>query len=151
MTDLPELALSIRQPWCWAILNAGKDIENRDWNSRFRGHICLHASKGMTRFEYEDCLATMHAISEGRPFPSGLTLPAFEELQRGGIVGTVEIIDCVAESMSPWFFGRFGFVLRNVRPTEFIPVKGALGLFKWRDNIAAPEAAAPIVQQGRLL
>ena len=26
-------ALSIRQPWAWAILHAGKDIENRDWRT----------------------------------------------------------------------------------------------------------------------
>lgn len=31
MLDLPELALSVRQPWAWAIIHAGKDIENRSW------------------------------------------------------------------------------------------------------------------------
>lgn len=30
-------AISIRQPWAWLILNAGKDIENRDWPTNFRG------------------------------------------------------------------------------------------------------------------
>jgi hypothetical protein len=44
-------ALSIRQPWAWLILNAGKDIENRDWLTRFRGPFLIHASKGMTRAE----------------------------------------------------------------------------------------------------
>lgn len=150
MTDLPEFALSIRQPWCWAILH-GKDIENRDWPTKVRGRVCLHASKGMTRGEYEDCLATIHGISVERPFPSGLTLPAFDELQRGGIVGTVEITDCVSSSASPWFFGRYGFVLRNAQPTELVPVKGALGLFKWRDNVASSEATPPRAPQGRLL
>jgi len=29
MNDLPVKALSIRQPWVWAILNAGKRVENR--------------------------------------------------------------------------------------------------------------------------
>ena len=29
-------ALSIRQPWAWLILHAGKDIENRDWKPRIR-------------------------------------------------------------------------------------------------------------------
>ena len=32
-------ALSIRQPWAWAIINAGKDIENRQWPTKFRGSI----------------------------------------------------------------------------------------------------------------
>lgn len=48
----------------------------------------------------------------------------------GCIVGTVDIVDCVSKSDSPWFFGRYGFVLAN--PVAFekpIPCKGALGFF----------------------
>lgn len=135
MTDLPRLALSIRQPWAWSILRAGKDIENRDWPTRLRGPICIHAAKGMTRDEYEDCLATAHAISRTTPFPTGLTLPSPADLPRGGIVGTAEIVDCVSDSESPWFFGRYGFVLRQVKPVDFIPVRGALGFFEWRGRL----------------
>lgn len=123
-------AISIRQPWAWCIITAGKDIENRDWPTRFRGTVLIHASKGMTRDEYEGCLGTCHGISERHPFPSGLAMPAFEELQRGGIVGQAEIVDCVTAHSSPWFFGQYGFVLRNARPLPFRPYKGALGLFE---------------------
>ncbi|TPM92691.1 ASCH domain-containing protein [Mesorhizobium sp. B2-1-3A] len=152
MIDLPELAISVRQPWSWAILHAGKDIENRDWPTKVRGRVCLHASKGMTRDEYEDFLDTAHHISLRRPFAPGLALPEFEGLLRGGIVGTVEIVDCVADSTSPWFFGRYGFVLRQPEPLlDFIPVKGALGFFRWRDNLNAATAAKPIPAQGSLL
>jgi hypothetical protein len=49
----PCIALSIRQPWAWLILHAGKDIENRDWPTKYRGPFLIHASKGMTRDEYE--------------------------------------------------------------------------------------------------
>ncbi|TPM41577.1 ASCH domain-containing protein [Mesorhizobium sp. B2-3-4] len=152
MIDLPELALSVRQPWTWSIMHAGKDIENRDWPTRVRGRICLHAAKGMTRDEYEDCLDTLHGISLGHHFPPRLTLPAFDKLDRGGIVGTVDITDCVSASKSPWFFGRYGFVLRNPEPLpEMIPVKGALGFFRWRDNLNVAPAAKPISAQGSLL
>lgn len=122
-------ALSIRQPWAWLIINAGKDIENRDWFSHRCGRILIHASKGTTRDEYEESLLTAHLVSRTRPFPTGLKLPEFSELQRGGIVGWVEITDCVVKSDSPWFFGRYGFVLRNPRPLTFTPYKGALGFF----------------------
>jgi len=59
MTDLPELALSVRQPWAWAIIHAGKDIENRSWQAvnhglRQRGRIAIHAAKGMTNAEYSE-------------------------------------------------------------------------------------------------
>jgi hypothetical protein len=53
LIDLPKLALSVRQPWAWAIIHIGKDIESRDWKSnnpnlRYRGRIALHAAKGTT-------------------------------------------------------------------------------------------------------
>lgn len=136
---IPQFALSIRQPWAWSILHAGKDIENRSWRTRFRGPIALHAAKGLTKAEFEDCLATVHAISETQPFPPGTSMPALAELPRGGIVGVCDIVDCVNQSESPWFFGEdsgaYGFLLANPRPVEFIPVNGALGMFDWRQNL----------------
>lgn len=133
-------AISIRQPWAWAIIHAGKDIENRDWPTRFRGPVLIHASKGMTRAEYEDGLASCHYVSRRRPFPSGLRMPDFNELQRGGIVGQAEIVDCVEESASPWFCGRYGFVLINAVPLPFVPFKGTLGFF---DAPASPIREKP--------
>jgi hypothetical protein len=54
---LPRLALAVRQPWTWAIIHAGKDLENRDWRRWikdwwFRGRVAILASKGMTQDEY---------------------------------------------------------------------------------------------------
>lgn len=40
------LALSIRQPWASLILKAGKDIENRCWQTKVRGRVLIHAAKG---------------------------------------------------------------------------------------------------------
>lgn len=114
-------AISVRQPWAWLIVNGHKDIENRDWPTRFRGPVFIHASKGMTRAEYEDCRD--HAES------CGVAIPAFEDLERGGIVGATTITDCISSSESPWFFGRFGFVLADSGPLPFAPLKGQLGFF----------------------
>lgn len=141
MDALPQFALSIRQPWAWLILHAGKDIENRQWPTRFRGRVALHASKGMTRDEYEDCLATAHHISTTHPFPPGLTMPPLKELQRGGIVGTATITACVGRSDSPWFFGKYGFVLADPQPVAFVEVKGQLGFFEWRRNLPSKTEA----------
>lgn len=117
-------ALSIRQPWVWMILNAGKDIENRDWSTARRGRFLIHASKGMTRDEYQNGADT---LAEIRP---DLKLPPFKELQRGGIVGSVEIVGCVRSSSSPWFFGEHGFVLRDPQSIEFTEYRGRLGFFE---------------------
>lgn len=131
---IPQKALSIRQPWAWAILYAGKDIENRSWQAmnhglNQRGKIAIHASGGLGKREYEAANDFMLSI--------GVTCPPPADLPRGGIVGVVEIVDVVRESDSPWFFGPRGLVLANAQPTDFIPVKGCLGFFNWRDHITA--------------
>ena len=136
MRDLPPKALSIRQPWAWAIINAGKDIENRDWPTKFRGPVCIHAAKAVPPVRYLlDCHeATKITGRDNMPPKLG------EDFHRGGIIGVAEIVECVETSESPWFFGRYGFVLRNARPVDFIPVKGALGFFDWRKQLEAPHA-----------
>ena len=142
-TDLPDRALSIRQPWIWAILNAGKAIENRPRRFNYRGPICLHASLYRpANGDYEDCLSILSQIhgcftmgelvrQNGRESSTHYSTVSV----RGGIIGTAEIVDCVEDSDSPWFFGPFGLVLENVKPVERIPVKGALGLFKWKERL----------------
>lgn len=118
-------ALSIRQPWAYAILHLGKTIENRDWYSSYRGPLLIHASKGVTRHEYASALWWM--AHRSLCHPQGL--PSFEEMPKGGIVGVGRMVDCVKESSSPWFEGTWGFVLEGVTPVEFYPCKGSLGLF----------------------
>lgn len=125
-------ALSVRQPWPWAIFHAGKDIENRDWPTRYRGLVLIHAGKAMTSDDFDDCLSTIEEIA---PLDRDASLRRRArivngEAPRGGIVGEAEIVDCVTSSASPWFFGRYGFVLRNARPTPFRPCRGALGFFE---------------------
>ncbi len=127
--DLPELALSIRQPWAWAIIHGGKDIENRSWQAvnhglKKRGRIAIHAAKGMTRTEYDDASAFMRQVI-------GVESPAACDLERGGIIGSVDVIDVVKASKSPWFFGPRGLVLRDPIACPFIPAVGTLGYFRW--------------------
>lgn len=124
----PKLALSVRQPWAWAIIHAGKDIENRSWQAvnhglKMRGRIAIHAAKGLTRAEYDSAAAFMASI--------GVQCPPARELLRGGIIGSVDVIDVVTASDSKWFFGPRGLVLANPQPCELIPAIGALGYFNW--------------------
>ena len=115
-------ALSIRQPWAWLIVNGHKLIENRDWSTAYRGEVLIHASKTCTRKYFEEIAGQVEQQFE-------IVLPCFEVVDRGGIVGVAEIVDCVTTSNSPWFTGEFGFVLANARPLPFLPFKGALGFF----------------------
>lgn len=124
------MALSIRQPWAWLIVNGFKDIENRDWSTSRRGRFLVHAGKGMTKAEYEGCVDTIDYV--GR---RDIVLPTREVLERGGIVGSAVLVGCVSESESKWFFGRYGFQLEDGKPLPFVPLKGHLGFFKVDDTV----------------
>lgn len=117
-------ALAVRQPWAWLIVNGFKDIENRTRRCHYRGRVRIHASKEMTRSDYEaaEIFAASCDIVDLPPFDSA-------ELKRGGIVGEVEIVNCHDSSDSPWFFGPFGWQLANAKPLPFQPCKGKLGFF----------------------
>lgn len=122
-------AISIRSPWWWYILHEGKDIENRNWPTKFRGRVLVHASKWWNMEEVGCDFHTADEIAGTKLRDSPATVLSIGE-GRGHIVGSVEIVDCVSFSPSPWFFGDYGFVLRNPvpfrRPIKF---RGALGFF----------------------
>ncbi len=111
-------ALSIRQPWAWLIATGLKDVENRTWRTSFRGPFLIHAGSAFDAEGYAWVVST-----------TGLVLPRGEQFDRGGIVGKAEIIDCVTESNSRWYFGPYGFIIRNARVLPFLPMKGKLGFF----------------------
>ncbi len=124
--------LSVRQPWAWLIThpdpdNPGrpyKDIENRSWRTHYRGPVLIHAGGTLARGAY-DLYQTL--LDCGIPIP--------EEVDAAGIVGMVDIVDCVTASDSDWFEpGGFGFVLRNPRPLPFFECKGKLNLYDIPDN-----------------
>ncbi len=115
-------ALSVRQPDAWLIVNGYKDVENRTWATSERGVIAVHASaKKMTTGDREYLAAVCEALD--------IAVPDDSELPIGGIVGIVEIIDCVTEHDSDWFDGPYGFTLGKYLPVEFVPCKGKLGFF----------------------
>jgi len=118
-------ALSLSQPMAWAIFN-GKDIENRNWNTKYRGRVIIHAAKSFN-WEHYNWLAG----NENRLIFSS-TLPCFRsEFVSGALIGEVDIIDCVQNHTSRWFFGKYGFVLANAKLYDKpIPCKGKLNFFE---------------------
>ncbi len=110
-------AITVRQPWASAIIECGKDIENRSWRTHFRGRVFIHAGK----LDKE----AIHFFKKQYPRKK---LP--EELPCGAIIGSVEIVDCVESSKSKWFEGEYGFVLKNPIKIDPVPAKGMLGF--WR-------------------
>jgi hypothetical protein len=108
-------AISIQQPWAWAIVHAGKDVENRTWNTRYRGPLAIHASATLQ----PDCA-----------WPLGTPRPDKNVLQLSAIIGVVDFVDVVTRSASKWFSGPFGFLLANPRSLfRPVPCKGDVGVW----------------------
>ena len=111
-------ALSVRQPWAWLIANNYKDIENRKWWTDFRGEFLVHTGKTFDREGY-------HWVKSN----TEIQMPEIDEFPKGGIVGMAELIDCVTHYNSRWFFGPYGFVIKNAKPLKFVPLRGRLQFF----------------------
>lgn len=146
-SELPEKALSIRQPWATAIIDLGKDIENRDWRygSKFRGDVCVHAAKTKKKAEWPPAIEFIDNVFReimdpdySGPIESKPTIlpePYMTSYWFGCIIGVVEVVGWVDNSQSPWWMGPGGLVLRNPRRIKtVIPVRGQLGFFDWRKN-----------------
>ena len=123
------IALSVRQPWAWLIIHAGKDIENRTWRSLFRGRVLIHAGVKCDRLDYEHAARFLAAL------PFKVELPPYASLLRGGVIGSVEIIGCYTTHPSPWFEGPYGYHLARPQAVPFVKCPGALGFFPITVNL----------------
>jgi hypothetical protein len=107
-------AITIKQPFAWAIIHAGKDIENRSWLTKHRGPLVIHAG------------ASFHAS----PLPHRLPVDEPEEYVQSALIGIVDLLDIRESSRSPWFSGPLAWVLANPRSFQKpIPAVGKLGLW----------------------
>lgn len=114
--------LSIQQPWAWAILHIGKDVENRTWPAYHFGPVLIHASK-----KYDKAgEAWIRGVA-------GIAVPA--DLPRGGIVGQVTIKGCCKWYASIWYRGPYGFLLQDPQPLPFFQWPGKLGFFDFPDEL----------------
>lgn len=119
-------ALSVKQPYAWLMAKGIKDVENRGWRTNYRGRIYIHASVSHSSMDVGTLLHIRGMLSMTRwlEFLHNKTV-------YGAIIGEVDIVDCVTESSSPWFEGKYGFVLANaVMYDKPIPYRGQLGLFE---------------------
>jgi hypothetical protein len=141
MSGLP--CISILQPYAWLIVNGHKDIENRGWATKFRGRILIHAGKSYSRRTHDEYVEDMAELY-------GIELPAFEQMQLGGIVGSATITDCVQEHPSRWkILGSWGFVLKDQRVRPFVPYRGQLSIFRVPAEAIEASQPEPTRQESR--
>ncbi len=133
LVSLPVKALTISQPFASLIANGEKFVENRVWECRYRGPLAIHAGKGTQYLDRQE----------------------LKEYPHGGIVAIADLVACVEleavrlraraachvlevnrvdvdeflnheHTEGPWCW-----VLQNVRPCEFVPCRGAQGLWEY--------------------
>lgn len=135
-------ALTIRQPWAWAILHAGKRLENRSWrppNAVAGQTIAIHAGR---------------AIDAQAVLPLGVTAPGSEQFALGAVVGTARVVTYSDGAEAPWidqvlwWRGPVAWLLADVRVLPVpVPCRGAQGLWTLPADVEAAVLAqlpAPI-------
>ena len=148
-------ALTLKQPWAWAVAHAGKDVENRTWKppqSVIGQRIAIHAGKAWSE-------ASRWAL---QMFADGLFPPAEPHIVFGAIIAVATIGGWVTDGgnyetrlfagnylgaaplavkkarHSKWFAGPYGWLLTDVIALpKPIPCKGQQGLWTVPADIEA--------------
>ncbi len=142
-------ALSIQQPWAWAIAHGKKPVENRSWPVTYRGLLAIHASKKPD----EDAMALIASRDRNSPLVKAVAwhtrLWTPPEYAYGAVVALVEVTGChhsqdrkcfsarTGGMCSPWaVHGQFHIELAGVRPlSEPVPCRGALKLWPLPEEV----------------
>jgi hypothetical protein len=105
-------ALTVQQPWAWAIIHGGKDVENRTQAWSYRGPLAIHAGARWSDRGGRSGLV-WDALAERFGWPTGPVnarddrRPGFDAIRPlGAVIGVVDLVDVhVAE---PEFEARPG-------------------------------------------
>ena len=128
-------ALTICEPYASYIAAGRKRVENRTWETKYRGLLAIHAGKSRKWLETED-----EADYAGLP------------LQFGAIIAVAVLEDCVEYEGAgphrkyPWFEfhrhaeGPWCWVLSNVRRIEPVSYSGSQGLWEFTQAESPREA-----------
>lgn len=130
-------ALTICQPYAHLIRIGEKRVENRTWDTRYRGPLAIHAGKSRAWLRPHD-----------NP----------DDYVYGAVIAVAQLFDCIDYALEcdytarngtghyygwvpdhPHATGPYCLMLRDVRPLpEPIPATGRQGLWNWRAPHAMP-------------
>ena len=141
-------AISLWQPWAYAVVAGTKKFETRSWRTPYKGMLAIHAAK---RFPPE-------ALSFAQTERALDRLPS--RLAFGAILGTVRLFGCrdaveVCSEISAlerlygdYSEGRWAWELRDpVMFDEPIPFKGSQGFFNVPDELLGATVNRQIAQE----
>lgn len=116
-------ALTLKQPWAELILQRKKKIELRKWNTNFRGEFFIHSSKipdakNMKKFGFEN-------------LPNGFVVGKANLASVKKYDDTKDFIKDKDLHLATRDWGKYGFVLKNVRRVKPISAKGQLNFWEF--------------------
>lgn len=126
-------AITVWQPWAWLLALGIKPIENRPRYSHHRGPLLIHAGQ---KWDQQGALWILDK------FPDLKDRVTQARNLCGGIVGKVNMIDCVKEHPSPWFVGKWGCVFAEPSTIDHIPYRGQQGWFNIPASVITGAIAA---------
>jgi hypothetical protein len=126
--------ISLWQPWASYVANGAKKIETRGKRTLYRGRLAIHAAKrydSNQKRTHGRINMRLHDMKRDDLVVSGLTIPL------GEVVALVDLVD-VVEMTPEWIAarsplelrlgnyrpGRWGWILKNVRPVTGVPLRG---------------------------
>lgn len=158
-------ALTIWQPWAWAIGAGLKLVENRDWLPRAHqlmpgDDFAIHAAvRPVSREDY----ATMrHYARLSRPSAEvppmsshcfGATYGLGRVVAIATFAGIARRREDLPEEQRPWFVGKYGWVLKNVRQLNLgsaPAVRGQQGLWVLHGDAERIISAQLVQPEGQL-
>lgn len=129
-------AITVKQPWAWAIAHGGKTVENRSRGTAYRGPLAIHAGQAWSERGAEDgrVLNAWTAWLSGRPTSpptpehmrdqwehSDVLEPDDERerelIPRGAIVAVAELVDAHPDAgcCRPWGESQYSEASGRVR------------------------------------
>lgn len=127
--DMAPKALSLTQPWAYAVAQGLKKVENRKWKPSHK-----FFANGPVRIAIH---ASMTFDEGGAAFlkKQGVVVPP-EKIVHGAVLGLCRVVRVVTQSTDPMFFGPYGWELDSFQPLPTpIPCKGALSLWSMPDEV----------------
>jgi hypothetical protein len=133
---MSDYALTLLQPWAWAVMHAGKTVENRTWvppAALVGQRFWVHSSKGGS-------VRAIEHVLEGLVKEALIsTAPSVRDLPRGAIVGSVRLVDVIqyrsarADALvgNPWYAGATAFILEDPKPLAQVVLATGMRKF-WR-------------------
>jgi hypothetical protein len=148
-------AITVRQPWAWAIAAGAKTVENRTRGSAYRGPLAIHAGLGWSYRGADDPRVLDVALSQpdvpggihqGRPrlHPDGSLHAGGRPFVFGAVLAVAQLVDAHPDlgCCRPWGESQYTeaggttrTVIHHLVLTDIhvlstpLPARGALGLW----------------------